>query len=88
METEKKCNCRSGSIFGSFFDPKEFHWKGENIVELRILEELLEDKSATFLIMIGHLINDLFVWMRSFVALNVGEELSLSIFFQSVFFSD
>ena len=55
--------------------------EGENIVELRILEELLEDKSATFLIMIGHLINDLFVWMRSFVALNVGEELSLSIFF-------
>ena len=50
-------------------------------MELRILEELLEDKSATFLIMIGHLINDLFVWMRSFVALNVGEELSLSIFF-------
>ena len=49
-------------------------------MELRILEELLEDKSATFLIMIGHLINDLFVWMRSFVALNVGEAFIIDFF--------
>ena len=56
----------AGSIFGSFFD-RNISLEGKimrGMKVAKILEVLLEDKSATFLIMIArHLINELFVWM-------------------------
>ena len=54
----------AGSIFGSFFD-RNISLEGKimrGMKVAKILEVLLEDKSATFLIMIArHLINELFV---------------------------